>query len=255
MYQPNPPAQDRRAINAPRVVVVLIAIFAAVHFVLAVLPTRQATWIFLAGAFIPARYADTAFYPPELIPGGVGADYWSFVTHLFLHGDLTHLVVNSLWMLAFGTVVARRLTAPRFLFLSALCGIAGALAHLAIYWGELVPVIGASAAISGQMGAATRFIFAEPGGLFRVARMNPSQVRVLGVMETFRTPQALVFIAVWLGINLFVGASGMALLGEGQRIAWEAHIAGFFAGLLAFGAFNGRGDFPADQNPLHWPKR
>ncbi len=246
-----PPDQDR-AINAPRVVVVLIATFVAVHAVRMMLPDRQGVWMLLAFAFIPARYADTAAYPPDFIPGGIGADYWSFVTHMFLHGDFTHLLVNCLWMLAFGTVVARRLPPGRFLLLSAVSGVAGALAHLAIYWGELVPVIGASAAISGQMGAATRFIFSAPGGLFHASRMHPAHVRVLGLLETFGTPNALIFILVWVGLNFVMGLSGIAFLGEGQRIAWEAHIAGFFVGLAIFGPLDPwRRNFPSRQNVLH----
>lgn len=228
-----PPPQ--RAVNAPAVVLWLIAAFVGVHLVQDFLPDRQSVWVLLTFAFIPARYGGNPLISPDTFPGGMAGDLWTFVTHMFLHGDWAHLLVNSFWMLAFGSVVARRLGAARFLVLSALAGAAGAALHLMLYWGEMVPVIGASAGISGQMAGAVRFIFADPNGLFAAARADPRKVRALSLSQTFANPRALIFLLVWLGINLLIGLGGTGLAGEGQKIAWEAHIGGFAAGLILFG--------------------
>ncbi len=192
-------------------------------------------WVLLTFAFIPARYL-----PGAELPGGVFGDLWTFLTYAFLHGDLTHLFVNVLWMLAFGTALARRFGTARFLAFSALSAVAGAVAHLALHFGEPVPVVGASAAISGQMAAAARFVFdrGAPLGLFRQAGpagyFRPAQP----LSAVLANGRALAFLGVWFGINLLVGLSAASGLGGGQAIAWEAHIGGFLFGLLAFPLFD-----------------
>src|SRR5262245_65853199 len=92
----------------------------------------------------------------DTLPSG-GADVWTFVTYAFIHADWTHLLVNSIWLLPFGSAVARRFGAVRFLAFFAVAAAAGAALHLATHAGEQFPMIGASAAISGTMAAAMRF--------------------------------------------------------------------------------------------------
>lgn len=226
----NRQASSEPIINAPAVVLGLIAAFTAIHAIRSLLSVDADLWTLLTFAFIPARY----IYPVGEFPGGLGADVWTFVTHLFLHGSWMHLLVNCFWMLAFGTVVARRLGATGFLILSAICGIAGVTLHLLVYWGELAPVIGASAAISGQMAAALRIMFAGSGGLLAASRMDPHYLQPLSLRETFIHRGALSFIIIWFGVNILFGVLSFGA-GEGGSIAWEAHIGGFVAGLLVFG--------------------
>src|SRR5262245_66407581 len=78
---------------------------------------------------------------------------------MIVHAGWVHLVVNILWMLAFGSALARRMSGLAFIAFSVLCGIAGAFTHLLFHFGDMTPVIGASAAISGQMAGALRFFF------------------------------------------------------------------------------------------------
>src|SRR5262245_16780943 len=106
--------------NAPACVVVVIAVLALVHGGLWLLPPDEQIWWTWALAFVPARYVDGA----GDIPGGGTAAFTSFLTHQLVHGDLTHLAINSAWLLAFGSPVARRIGTVRFLVFSALCGIA-----------------------------------------------------------------------------------------------------------------------------------
>ncbi|OYX84533.1 MAG: rhomboid family intramembrane serine protease, partial [Azorhizobium sp. 35-67-5] len=113
-------------------------------------------------SFIPGRYDPSAEFH---LPGGLGAELWTFVTYAFLHANWMHLGINLVWMLAFATPVARRFGTPRFLAFFAATAAAGAAAHLVTHTDAMVPMIGASASISGFMAAAVRFAFAPGASL------------------------------------------------------------------------------------------
>ena len=150
---------------------------------------------------------------------------------------MTHLAVNTIWMLAFGSAVAKRIGDLRFLVFSLLCGIAGALVHLTLHFGEMVPVVGASAAISGQMAGAIRFMFGA-GRMIMPLPDNLESVPLAGIWETLANPRFLIFLGVWAALNLLFGLGGLQINGSSAGIAWEAHIGGFICGLFAFGAFD-----------------
>ena len=123
------PARER-ILNVPAIIVVLVAVFCSVHAIFTLLLTeRQTNEALLLLAFIPARY-DFNLPLGEPWPGGFAADIWTFVTYAFLHGDLNHLLFNSVWLLAFGSPVARRFGSWRFLMFFAVTAAAGAGAHL-----------------------------------------------------------------------------------------------------------------------------
>ena len=151
--------------NIPPVIVALLAVLALVHAVRTYLLTDQQDMEFLLTfAFIPARY-DTSIVLGGVLPGGFGAELWTFVTYALIHADWTHFGVNAVWLLPFGSAVARRFGPLRFLLFFAVTAAAGAALHLATHAGEEMPVIGASAAISGTMAAAMRFAFQRGGPL------------------------------------------------------------------------------------------
>lgn len=160
--------------NVPAAVVAVLALMVAVHFGRQLLDPETGNWLIAAFAFIPWRYAGGA----EQLPGGSIATVTSFVTHMFLHGDATHLLLNSAWMLVFGGAVAKRIGGPLFLAFIALTGSAGALVFLLFNFGLLAPVIGASGAVSGLMGATMRFLFSafDDGGVAQL-RDRPHTVR------------------------------------------------------------------------------
>jgi len=212
----------------------MFAVLALVHVSRGLLTAEDDAWLVRAMGFIPARYTEAG----HQLPGGATAAVTSFLTHMLLHGDLTHLLVNGAWLLAVGSPLARRIGALRLLGLGFVSGSAGALTFLAVNPGLAAPVVGASGAISGLMGALFRLIFATGDGPDRhLPREEPWNAPRLGLWATFTDRRALAAVVVWIVLNL-VFASWLGGLLTNDGIAWEAHIGGFLAGLLTFGAFD-----------------
>lgn len=220
--------------NIPTSVAVAAIAMIVLHVVRVALPPEQSLDMLLALALIPARYTISA----PALPGGDWSGFTSFITYMFVHGDGTHLAINTLWMLAFGSAVAKRVGDPRFLAFSALCGIAGALVHLGFHFGQLVPVVGASAAISGQMAGAIRIIFGNRS--FAGLPENLRSIRLASIRESVTDRRFLLFVGVWVALNLLFGLGGVQIAGASGGIAWEAHIGGFLCGFLLIGAFDRR---------------
>ena len=232
-----PGAGDGRepVLMLPGAVVAMVALITLVHFARSFLSPERDVVVQLWFAFIPARYV-AGFFP---FPGGIAADVWTFVTYALLHGSWVHLITNAVWLVAFGSAVSRRFGAVRFWVFSAVAAAGGAALHLALHMGDPIPVVGASAAIAGQMAAAARFVFDAGGPM--VLRRGGTDDRAFkrpaaSLADTFRNRSALLFIVIWFGINLAVGL-GSSVSG-GQAIAWEAHIGGFLVGLLLFRIFD-----------------
>jgi membrane associated rhomboid family serine protease len=228
--------------NVPRSVAGASTLMIAVQLVRGLLPDELDLTVLLTLAFIPARYSGAALD----LPGGYITAVTSFVTYMVVHAGWLHLVVNLLWMLAFGSAIARRIGDRGFLSFSLLCGIAGALTHLAFHFGAVAPVVGASAAISGQMAGALRFFFSaqlQPG-----ERM-PDFVKAprLSLAQTLTDPRILALLAFWVALNVYFGLSSVWVGGAQGGIAWEAHIGGFLCGLIIFGYFD-KGN-PAETEP------
>jgi len=226
--------------NVPPVVAATVAVLVSIHFVRdLLLPERVDLAVLAWFAFIPARYDPTPLVHGAY-PGGMAADVWTFVTYALLHGSWLHLGLNAVWLLAFGTPVARRFGAARFLSFFAVTAAAGAVAHLLTHAGERAPMIGASAAISGFMAAAIRFVF-QPGGpldLWHVREGAADQVPAAPLTAALRDARILAFLAVWFGLNLLFGIGSLPILDGEPPVAWQAHVGGFLAGLLAFAAFD-----------------
>jgi membrane associated rhomboid family serine protease len=190
-------------------------------------------------AFIPARY-DNSLLGPESFPGGIGADIWTFVTYAFIHGSALHLGMNAVWFLPFGSAVARRFGVWRFLGFFAVTAAAGALTHLMTHRGEVLPMIGSSAAVSGCMAGAVRFAFVEGGPLamFRGDYADAYRVPAASLPSALRDSRILIFLLAWLGLNILVGVGTISMPGVDESIAWQAHIGGFVAGLVLFFLFD-----------------
>jgi membrane associated rhomboid family serine protease len=235
------PKRREPVFNVPVVVVATVAVLVLVHaFRTVVLTDDQDVEFLLAFAFIPARYGVDASVAGAL-PGGFAADLWTFFTYAFIHADLLHLSLNLAWLIPFGTALARRFGAWRYAVFMLVMAPIGALAHLVTHLGDMEPMIGASAAISGAMAAAMRFVFQSDGPLahWREPSSTAYRVPAASLAATLRDPRFLLFLAVWLGLNALFGLGTISFGTEaGQTIAWQAHVGGFFAGLLLFDAFD-----------------
>ncbi len=194
--------------NVPTVVAATIAVLVCVHLLRVwVLTDEQDVQLLLLFSFIPARY-DATVLTQGVVPGGFGAEVWSFVTYAFIHGDAIHLGLNSVWLLAFGTPVARRFGTLRYLAFFAVTAAAGAAAHLATHTNALVPMVGASASISGFMAAAIRFAF-QRGGPLRLmgADQNDAyRIPALPLIAVLRDARVLMFLARVVRLELGVRA-------------------------------------------------
>jgi membrane associated rhomboid family serine protease len=209
-------------LNAPSAVLWLIALLLATHTARIFLPGNLPDDILERYAFIPARYAMAAHQ-------GVGSQGFldlvvPFISYMLLHGDFTHVGLNSLWLLVFGPIVARRLGALRFVIFFVICGIAAALVHLAVYWGSPMAVVGASGGVSGLMGAGMRILYGRMYG-------GP-----LGLAPVTSRP-IVAFSAVWMLANVISGVLRIGVSDDLTLIAWVAHLGGYFAGLFLIGAF------------------
>jgi membrane associated rhomboid family serine protease len=208
--------------NAPTVVIAVASAFLAVHLVRALLPMEADEQVLQLLAFVPGRLGVDATGVTQL------------VTHIFLHGNLPHLLVNTAWFLAFATPVARRIGALRFLGLFLLCGIGGALLFVAFHQ---APMVGASGAISGLMGAALRFLFLPMKDGDADALAGDTRPPLVPLSQALTDRRILIAVIGWTALNV-LAARGTELVLDDMRIAWEAHLGGFFTGFLLFGLFD-----------------
>jgi membrane associated rhomboid family serine protease len=226
--------------NIPPVIIAVLAVLALIHAVRTYLLTSdQDIEVLLTFAFIPVRY-DASVVLGGALPGGFGAEVWTFVTYSLLHANWVHYGVNAIWLLPFGSALARRFGALRFLAFFAVTAAAGAALHLATHAGEQFPMIGASAAISGTMAAAMRFAFQRGGplGMMRGEDDEAYRVPAIPLTGVLSDGRVLIFLAVWFGINIVFGMTSLPITGGDEPVAWQAHIGGFLAGLLLFSWFD-----------------
>ncbi len=199
-------------------------------------PLSRAPWqpVLLVGVLVALYMAQSfsgdpdgianafSFTPAELFNG----HFFGLVTALFVHGSWSHVLFNSLFALAFCTPVARAV-GPRgrgsalFFLLFLVCGLLGNLGYAIRHLSDLHPVIGASGGIAGFYGATSRMVGREKG------------------LAPFWSPTVVSMGAAWIVMNVLVGLFGLngGFGAPGASVAWEAHIAGYFAGLFLIGPF------------------
>ena len=233
-----PPETPREPIlTLPGALTVYVILIAVIHLRV-LLPVEWEDWTIDVFGFIPKRYDSTLMDID--FPGGTGAKIWTFVTYSLLHANLTHIGFNVLWLLPFGSALARRFGAIRFFLFMAVTAAAGALAHLLTHEHALAPMIGASASVSGTMAAAMRFAFVK-GSFLSFSRGEAdaaARVPALSLSQALRNRRVLTFLAVWFGVNIVFGVWSLSIGTESVSVAWQAHIGGFLAGLCLFALFD-----------------
>jgi membrane associated rhomboid family serine protease len=185
---------------------------------------------------IPARLLSGA----ELQPQFVVLPAWATIfTSMFMHGGWLHLGGNMLYLWIFGDNIEDSMGHGRYFLFYLLCGTAAALAQGWTDPSSTIPMVGASGAISGVLGA---YILLHPGATVRV-------LIFLGFFVTVAHIPALIVLGVWFGLQLL---SGLAPSAGEAGVAFWAHIGGFAAG-LALVSFFKRRDVPVLERPHHRP--
>jgi membrane associated rhomboid family serine protease len=256
-------SKRERLFNVPGVIFWLVLGMAAIHAVRTYMLDADTDFDLLAMfAFTPARLTaqfDAAGVAAMLrnlaLRGGGDIEYatfffgdgsaqpWTLLTYAFLHADWAHDGLNSIWLVAFGAPVARRFGAARFMALFLATALAGVVTHYVFHAYDAMPIIGASAAVSGAMGAALRFVF-QPGAPLGLAlALRPDEplayrLPALPLRRTLQDKRVLTFIIFWFVTNFAFGVAAQPLGISDSGIAWEAHVGGFLAGLLLFSLFD-----------------
>ncbi|MFY8208334.1 MAG: rhomboid family intramembrane serine protease [Caulobacter sp.] len=196
-------------------------------------PILNAPWpalLVAAAVIIPHLLLQGAsqevIYSLALVPREFWEGRWTgAVTMLFVHGGWIHAIMNAAFGLAFGAPVSRVLGlnvrgGGIFCLFYLVCGVIAGVGFAAIHPEGMSPVVGASGAIAGLMGAAARTMDSAPGQL---GPMFGPRVISLGLG--------------WLVVNLVLAVTGSLLTMGAGGVAWEAHLIGFAVGVLLIGPF------------------
>jgi membrane associated rhomboid family serine protease len=154
-----------------------------------------------------------------------GPQYFNVLSSMFLHGGWMHLIGNMWFLWLFGNNVEDSMTRPRFVAFYVLCGLGAALAQVLAEPSSPIPMVGASGAISGVMGA---YLVLYPSA--RVFTLIP-----LGFIFTTIALPAWVMLIYWMVIQIFGGLASVAE--EGGGVAFWAHVGGFIAGVVLIKLF------------------
>jgi len=146
--------------------------------------------------------------------------YFNFLSSMFMHGDFMHLFGNMLFLWIFGDNIENMIGHVRYVIFYLICGFAAACAQIILGPDSIIPMLGASGAISGVLGG---YILLFP----------TNRVRAL-IFNVFTTVPAYVALGLWIGVQLIQGYFAPA--GQGG-VAYAAHIGGFLAGLLLIKVF------------------
>lgn len=203
--------------------------FPVVNF--AIILTCCAVWLYEVS--LSERGFNLFIYHYGLVPVNLLERPQSLFTHMFLHGGWLHIIGNMWFLWVFGDNVEDRMGRLRYIFFYMLSGLGAAVIQtiVSLFFGGVdIPMVGASGAISGVLGA--------------YLRMFP-HARILALVPiffffTFAELPALLFIGMWILIQMINGLITLPMAGMGG-VAWFAHIGGFVVGYFLAGKFYRRG--------------
>ena len=186
------------------------------------LAPRAAQEAVYALGMIPAVLFGQASLPPDVVMVPPAA---TLITSMFLHGGWLHLLGNMLYLWIFGDNVEDAMGHGRFVVFYLVCGLGAALAQAALDPGSQVPMVGASGAISGVLGA---YLVLHP-------RAHVLVLIPLGFFSQLVRLPALIVLLFWFGLQLFEQV--MSRPDGGGGVAFMAHIGGFVAGMALIPLF------------------
>jgi membrane associated rhomboid family serine protease len=164
----------------------------------------------------PAQWlADAKTYHPHVV--------LPLFTSMFLHGGWMHLLGNMLFLFIFGDNVEDKFGHFRYLLFYLLAGLAAAFTQIYFNASSEVPMIGASGAIAGVMGA---YVL-----MFPTARIT-TLIFIIIFIKIIELP-AYLFLGLWFLMQIFSGVMSLGIGGDAGGVAWWAHIGGFAIGVLS----------------------
>ena len=206
-----PVATNLRIIRTPWATYTIACVNIVVHLL--------ATWN--TNFIISERVAGTFGFVPASIPNLNLSAIPTIVTSMFLHGDPLHLIGNMVFLLVFGRKVENQLERLNFIALYFATGVTAAMTHTLMEPDSSVPLIGASGAISGVLGA---FFIYNPRARITLV-LDPVLIYFLRRL-TIRPP-AWIFLAIWFFLQISMGLKPQA-----SNVAFWAHVGGFLAGAV-----------------------
>jgi membrane associated rhomboid family serine protease len=220
-------------------------------------PTRRTpivTWsilILCVGVFLwelsfdetqfEAMIRSLGFTPRDFFGRGDGGEWLTILTSMFLHGGLMHLGGNMLYLWIFGNNVEDAMGHARYLIFYLVCGAAAALGQAIAEPGTTIPMVGASGAISGVLGA---YLVLYPR--VRVYALVP-----IGFLLTSIALPAWAMLIYWVGLQVL---SGLLSADAGTGVAFWAHVGGFLAGVILVKQF-ARRDRVTEHTAQQWQPR
>jgi len=225
--------------NVPRVtlpvaVTAIIILNVAAFLYSLGLDGRAASHLFHLYGVVPVRFFEPVWAAGAGYPDSPG---WPLVSYMFLHGGWLHIILN-MWMLwIFGDNIEDVTGHGGFVIFYLLCGLAAVGLHMVFEQSSPVPVIGASGAVAGVMGA---YIMLYPHG--RVLTLVP----IIFIPLFLRIPSYL-FLSVWFLSQLAAGLISSA--NNAMNVAWWAHVGGFLAGCVLIHWFRRPGHCRYCYNP------
>lgn len=213
------PIRDSIPAERPPVVTIgLIVVNALVFFYELTLGPAGMETLFRQYGLVPLRlFSEQAW---EI--GGVWDQVAPIFAHMFLHGGWLHVISNLWFLWIFGDNVEGRMGHGRFLVFYLAAGLGGALAQAGTNPDSVVPMVGASGALSGVLGA---YMLLFPQS--RVLAIVP----VFILLYTVELP-AFIFLALWVGIQFVQGTVALGQEADVGGVAWFAHIGGFVVGVV-----------------------
>jgi membrane associated rhomboid family serine protease len=195
-----------------------------VFLAMLLMPNHMAQHFLHLYGLVPIRYTS----PQWAKHFGLPPDYYlSFVTNLFLHGGWAHLLVNLIFLWIFADNIEDLMGHKRFIVFYLLCGVLASYAQWYFSQNLVVPVVGASGAIAGVLGA---YFFRFPYA--RVLFVVP----ILFVPLFFEIP-AIAFLGLWVILQLQELSTAAMFPGMSTNSAWWAHLGGFVAGAVLYRFF------------------
>jgi membrane associated rhomboid family serine protease len=214
-----PLKDDNPTSRFPIVTVLFIALNAVIFFLQLVSPEGLQFYVYKMGTIpyeithfksLPLVVSQTAEQIPRLTPA------LTLIVSMFLHGDIFHLLFNMLYLWIFGNNVEDFLGSFRFIFFYLIAGVGASLTHIVFNANSQVPMIGASGAIAGVLGA---YLILYP----------KARVMTLVFFSVVPIPAAFV-LGLWFLLQILN-------VGIGGGVAWFAHIGGFVVGIALIKLF------------------